>query len=1518
MPAPHHPPSLSGPAAQGLYDPSFEHDACGVAFLARLDGVAGHAIVKQAGDILNNLLHRGASGGDTCTGDGAGILTQVPDRLLRRQLPLRLPPAGRYGVGMFFLAREETANRAARQVIAEGLQREGLALLAWRDVPVDPAVLGPLARAHAPAVVQAIVDGRGLDGAALDRRLYVARQAILRAAGNVPTPGFRLYVASLSCRTLVYKGMLMGGQVHQYYRDLADPDFQSALAVVHQRYSTNTFPSWELAQPFRLLAHNGEINTLQGNIRQMQARESRLGTGLLGADAAAVRPVIEPSLSDSAALDNVLELLVRGGRELPHAMMMMIPQAWGEHYPMGPDLRGFFEFHAGLMEPWDGPAAVIFSDGERVGAMLDRNGLRPARYAVTRDGLVVLASESGVLDLPAGRIVERGGLRPGEMIVADLVDHRLRTNNEIKSLMARRRPYRRWVDEHRVAIQGLFGAMTAVAPDTTTLARRQHLFGYTREDLHTVLAPMAAQGREAIGAMGHDLPPAVCSEEPQLLYNYFKQTFAQVTNPPMDPIREALVMSLTTFIGNPPDLLDERPEQARLIKLKHPVLTRQDLEWLRGSTIPGFQARKLAIGFAADAGAPGLAAALDELGREAEKAIGAGRHLIILSDHGLDDDLVPIPALLAVSAVNRHLVQAGLRTDAALLVDSGEPREVMHVALLLGYGATAVHPWLAFESAAALAQAGTLGTTGVIRAMENTRDALNDGLRKVMSKMGIATLRSYRGAQVFEALGLSEAFISRYFSGTPSRLGGIGLEAVAEDACRRWRAAQVARGGEVPPLPRGGLYAAHRGGERHGWEPRVVALLRRAVREAREDVYREYTAAVHDRTRAPLTLRDMLAFRETSPVPLEEVEPVEAILKRFVTGAISFGSISAEAHETLAVAMNRIGGRSNSGEGGEDPARQATRPNGDRPRNAIRQVASGRFGVTTVYCAEAVELQIKMAQGAKPGEGGHLPGHKVDAVIARVRHATPGVALISPPPHHDIYSIEDIKQLIDDLRMVNPAAEISVKLASERGIGTIAAGVVKAGADRIVISGGDGGTGAAPLTSIRHAGMPWELGLAETQQTLLLNGLRDRVRLQVDGQIRTGRDVLLATLLGANECGFATAALVCLGCVMTRQCNCNACPVGIATQDPARRRRFEGRPEHLVAFLRWVAQETREGLAALGLRSMDEAVGRSDLLVRDPDAGGPRTACLDYSPLLHRPAAVADPPGRVPDDAAGARRVPPPSLDDAWLPRLQAAIDRGERAEIQAQVRNVHRSIGAKIAGCVARRRGGAGWPDETIILRLNGTAGQSLGAWAVNGMTIDLTGEANDMVGKGLSGGCIIIRPAWVAPGTAAPVLAGNALLYGATSGELYLAGAAGERFAVRNSGAHAVVEGTGDHACEYMTGGRVVILGRTGVNVAAGMSGGIAYVYDDDGLFDSRCNLAQVDLEPVLDAADADELHGLIARHARLTGSLRAHALLADWVRQLPRFLKIFPIDYRRALGAGSTDGADPPDHATTASAQ
>jgi len=1486
------------PPAQGLYDPLQEHDSCGVGFVANINGAPSHRIVRDGIEVLKNLLHRGAVGGDRTTGDGAGILIQVPDAFYRAEaecLGFALPGRGAYGVGMLFLP-VSASHKQCMAVMESALRAEGLAPLGWREVPTDEGVLGEMARRDRPLVMQVFAGGNGLAGAALDRKLLVVRKVVQRKMAERLGPRERFYVVSFSSRTVVYKGLLMGGQVSGFFTELDDPRLESAVAVLHQRYSTNTFPSWELSQPFRMLAHNGEINTLRGNVNQMRARERQLESPLFGDDLRKLLPVIDPGGSDSACLDNALELLTSAGRSLPHAMMMLIPEAWGAKYPVGPDQKGFFEYHAGLMEPWDGPATVAFSDGDVVGTLLDRNGLRPARYTLTKDGFMVMASEAGVLEIPADRIQEKGALRPGEMLLVDFRSGRVIKDKEIKRRMSRQQPYRRWVEENKVMVQGLFEAMAAIVPDEATLARRQRLFGYTREDVQMILEPMASKAHEPVGSMGTDTPLAVFSEKAQLLFSYFKQMFAQVTNPPIDPIREELVMSLMTFIGNPSNILSEVPQHARLIKLRHPILSNEDLDRMRGMRLPDFSACTLRIGFPAGEGAMRLEAALERLGAEVEQAVRAGRNLIILSDRDLPPDEAPIPALLATSAVNRRLIRDGRRTGVGILVETGEAREVMHMALLLGYGATAVNPYMAFETVASMALKRELSADiGVARALENYVASLQEGLRKIMSKMGISTLRSYRGAQVFEAVGLKRDVVDRYFEGTASRVGGIGLDGIAAEACERHAEAWAPRQGAPAVLPPGGHYRYRADGERHLWSPDAISHLQQATRAGDPALYREYARLINEQAERQFTLRGMFRFKAATPVPLAEVEPASAIVRRFVTGAMSYGSISREAHETIAIAMNRLGGMSNSGEGGEDPARYTPLPNGDSRCSAIKQVASGRFGVTAEYCVNARELQIKIAQGAKPGEGGQLPGHKVNEEIGRVRHSTPGVTLISPPPHHDIYSIEDIKQLIYDLKNINRDARVSVKLVSELGVGTIAAGVAKAKADMILISGYDGGTGASPLSSIKHAGIPWELGLAETQQTLVLNNLRGRVRLQTDGQIKTGRDVVVAALLGAEEFGFATTALVVMGCVMMRKCHSNTCPVGVATQDPELRKRFTGRPEYLQRFMAYVAEEAREIMASLGVRTVDELVGRSDLLEMNQAIAFWKARGLDYSAILYRPEAAG--PVRCverQDHELGQ------ALDLALLPRVGAAIETGAPVRVESPVRNVNRTVGAMISGEIARRHGHAGLPDGTVTLVFRGSAGQSFGAWCARGMTLILEGEANDYAGKGLSGGRIVVKPeAGAGFDPAENVIAGNVLLYGATCGEMYICGRAGERFAIRNSGAHAVVEGVGDHGCEYMTGGRVIVLGRTGVNFAAGMSGGVAFVYDEDRSFDSRCNLDMVDLEMVTDRRDQDEIRGMLERHVEFTGSRKARRILDGWEEHLPYFIKVFPMEYRRVLG-------------------
>jgi glutamate synthase domain-containing protein 2/glutamate synthase domain-containing protein 1/glutamate synthase domain-containing protein 3 len=1481
-----------------------------VGFVLNLDGRPEHRIVEKGIEVLVNLLHRGATGADAQTGDGAGLLIQVPDAFFReeaKRLGFKLPDLGRYGVGALFLPPGGSALADTKAGLQRILLEEGLCALGWREVPVDSMAVGETARASMPSFWQVFAaDSAGrLDEEALERKLLVVRKRAehelgRKAVDNSPN----CYAASFSCRTLVYKGMMLAPQVPKFYPDLTDVRLVSALAVVHQRYSTNTFPSWPLAQPFRMLAHNGEINTLRGNRNAMAAREPGLRSDLFGQDVEKLAPILEDFGSDSANLDNALELLTLGGRDVHHSLLMLMPQAWGKKYPMGPDLRGFFEYHAGLMEPWDGPAAVAFTDGRRVGAALDRNGLRPVRYTLTKDGFMVLASEAGVLDIPADQVAEKGSLRPGTMLMADLATGRLIKDAEIKMHLARRRPYRRWVDENHISVHGFFGAVDLGEENHGPLAPKHRLFGYTREDIRIVLDAMAVKGAEPVGSMGSDQPLAVLSEKPQLLYWYFKQLFAQITNPPIDSIREELVMSLMTFLGHSPDILNESPTQARLVKLQHPILSNADLARIRNLNSEYFKAETVTFGFEANTPDPGAALerALTELCERSLARIRAGACLLVLSDQNLPAGYAPIPALLAVAAVNQSLRETGLRTGTGLLVETGEAREVMHMALLLGFGASAINPYLAFATVGELVRTDGLSVrTNAPHAMENYIHALNKGLMKIMSKMGISTLRSYRNGQVFEAVGLSQHVLDRYFTGTSSRVGGIGLKEIAREALARYE--DSLRAPPALPLPAGGQYAWREDGERHLWTAQSISALQQSTRTKDWGLYQKYAAMINDQSEKQSTLRGLFTIQPAGkPVPLAEVEPEEAIMRRFMTGAMSFGSLGQEVHETLAIAMNSIGGRSNSGEGGEDPARYVLGPNGENRSSAIKQVASGRFGVTAEYLNHAQELQIKIAQGAKPGEGGQLPGHKVTKDIARVRHSTPGVTLISPPPHHDIYSIEDIAQLIYDLRNANDEAEVSVKLVSETGVGTVAAGVAKARADRVLISGYDGGTGASPLSSIKHAGAPWELGLAETQQTLVLNHLRNRIKLQTDGQIKTGRDVVIGGLLGAEEFGFATAPLVVCGCMMMRKCHTNGCPFGVATQDPELRKRYVGKPEHVIQFFRFIAREVREWMATLGFRKFDDLVGRSDLLDVNRAITFWKARGLDFSAIFHRVPAT-------PEECRYTVKSPSPlhgSMGLELLPKLEAALAGGKPVKIKRAVRNTDRAVGTLISSRIARRHGHKGLPDDQITLEFEGSAGQSFGAFAARGLTLVLNGEANDYLGKGLSGGKIIVKPA---PGAtfepALNTIAGNVLLYGATCGEVYLNGCAGERFAVRNSGAWAVVEGVGDHGCEYMTGGRVAILGPTGVNFAAGMSGGIAYVLDETGLFDARCNLEMVDLES-LNVVDARELRGMIERHAALTGSPRAKAILADWYQWKDLFVKVLPMEYRIVLGQMSRDDA------------
>lgn len=1488
---------MSLPPASGLYDPRHEHDACGVGFVAKIDGEQSHAIVRHGVRLLLNLVHRGASGCDPLTGDGAGLLLQLPHEFFRKEceaLDLELPERGRYGVGFVFLPHCAEQRRRCEQIVEDKILATGQRLIGWRDVPVNTDACGPLARQTVPVMRQVIVGSTAPDPIRFERALYVIRkwaENTVRASSLDQKSAF--YVASLSSQTIVYKGLLLAEQLEGFYLDLADETMVSALAMVHQRFSTNTFPTWHLAQPFRILSHNGEINTLRGNAAWMRAREQVFDGEFFGDDVAHVLPVISPGNSDSASLDNAAELLLQAGRSIAHVMMMMVPEAWQHDELMPQYKKDFYEYHSCLMEPWDGPAALAFTDGRQIGAILDRNGLRPARWLITRDGLVVMGSETGVVEFEGSEVERRGRLEPGRMFLVDLEEGRLVEDDELKLKLAKAKPYGRWLKENKISLADLDDVGAPPPVEDLPLTSLQSLFGYTLEDLRLLIEPMARQGIEATGSMGVDVPLAVLSDEPQLLFNYFKQHFAQVTNPAIDPIREELVMSLKTYIGGEGNLLKELPDQAQMLELPHPILTNEEMTQLRHGHI-GFQRKPntLSMLFPVAQGATGLKAALDELCRQASVAVQEDHSFIILSDRGASQSMAPVPSLLAVGAVHHHLVRSGTRMKLGIIVETGEAREVHHFCLLTGYGAGAINPYVALDGIADGVRSGHLpGLTDVAAAQKNYIKALNKGILKVMSKMGISTLQSYRGAQIFEAVGLSSELIERYFTDTTSSIEGIDLEIIAEEARRRHAQAMPQR--TKLRLPIGGNYHYRAQGERHLWNPRAVAALQRAVRQRDDQSYGEYSDSINRQADGPITLRGLWELDESAdPVELSEVEPAAEIVKRFATGAMSFGSISAEAHETLAIAMNRIGARSNTGEGGEKPERFL-----DERRSSIKQVASGRFGVTTHYAVNADELQIKIAQGAKPGEGGQLPGHKVDAVIAKTRNSTPGVTLISPPPHHDIYSIEDLAQLIFDLKMVNPRARISVKLVAEAGVGTVAAGVAKAHADVILIAGHDGGTGASPQTSIRHAGVPWELGLAETHQVLVKNDLRSRVILQTDGQMRTGRDVVVAAMLGAEEFGFATAPLVATGCILMRKCQLNTCPVGIATQDPALRKKFSGKPEHVIRFMFYVAEEARKHMARLGFRSITEMVGRVDRLRARNTSDHWKTSRLDFSRVL-QPADAAPGVGvcKSRDQEHGVESA----FDQQLLQLCSSALDSGKPVDLRLPVRNIHRTVGAMLAGEVSRRHGPEGLPPGTIRVRFSGTAGQSFGCFLVDGMEFSLAGDANDYVGKAMSGGVLSIYPP---DGTQYEphenVLVGNTVLYGATGGRAFFNGVAGERFCVRNSGATAVVEGVGDHGCEYMTGGITVVLGKTGRNFGAGMSGGFAYVLDEHDEFSSRCNHEMVALEPLSDPAEIAALRQLVNDHAQHTGSKLARHLLANWAGSVAKFVKVFPNEYRRVLG-------------------
>ncbi len=1483
----------------GLYDNSFEHDSCGVGFVVNINGKPSHQIIKEGITILKNLVHRGAIGGDLKTGDGTGMLLQIPHEFFGKvtgALDINLPEKGQYGIGFLFLPQDKKARTKVERQIEEVTKEEGGNILGWRDIPVQPDCVGDTAREIMPYMRHLFITCDGIEGEALERKLYILRRCIEKRMAELGFSQDEFYIPSLSSRTIVYKGMFVAPQFENFYPDLADRDFVSAFALVHQRYSTNTFPSWALSQPFRYSAHNGEINTLRGNINYMKARQGSLASPLFGSQLNKLLPVIIPEGSDSAIFDNVFELLCSSGRSIEHTAMMMVPEAFGPKYHISADKRAFYEFHATVMEPWDGPAAISFTDGTKIGAILDRNGLRPARYTITKNGKVVLASEAGVLDIPPEDVLEKGRLAPGKMILVDTSIGRVIKDNEIKATISRHKPYRRWIEENHIELKGLLQPPQPVGVDTRWILTRQIAFGYSLEDLNMIIIPMAENAQEPVGSMGDDEALAVLEERPQLLPRYFKQLFAQVTNPPIDPYRESLVMSLMSFIGRARNLLEETPQHCRQLKLLHPILTNEDMDKLINFRIEDFKTCVLPMLFNARQSTGGIRRAIEKLCSQVEKKVDEGYSIVVISDREIDKDHAPIPALLATSAINSYLTEKNKRHLIGLVVQTGEARDVMDFATLIGFGASAINPYLAFETLADIKEKNSaLEDMKLETAIDNYINAVKKGLLKIMSKMGISTIRSYKGARNFEAIGLNSDLVNTYFPGTPSRIEGIGLEAIAKETLlRHQRAFDETQTHSI--LDSGGHYKYRQSSERHLLTPEVIVLLQRAVREGNYDLYKSYAKLINDQNKNLCTLRGIFQFRKSKSIPIDKVEGAESIIKRFVTSAMSFGSISKEAHETLAIAMNRMGAQSNSGEGGEDEERYKPLSNGDSSMSRVKQVASGRFGVTINYLAHAQELQIKMAQGAKPGEGGQLPGHKVDEIIAKVRHSTPGVMLISPPPHHDIYSIEDLSQLIYDLKNANPGARVSVKLVSEIGVGTVAAGVAKGKADMVLISGGDGGTGASPLSSIKHAGVPWEIGLAETQQTLILNKLRDKIRVQIDGQIRTGRDVVIGALLGAEEFGFGTAALVALGCVMMRKCHQNTCPVGIATQDPELRKRFSGKPEHLINYMRFVAEEVRELMAELGFKTFNEMVGQVDRLDVNKAISHWKAKGLDFSKIFIKPKLSAGGSYRCINKQELDLST---SIDSELIKKSEKAIKEGKRVNLFAHIRNSNRTVGATLSHQIIKSHGPSSLAPDTIICKFTGVAGQSFGAFLAPGIMFELEGEANDYMGKGLSGGKIIIYPPRTSTYRAQNnIITGNVNLFGATAGEVFIHGMAGERFAVRNSGATAVVEGVGDHGCEYMTGGRVVVLGITGINFAAGMSGGIAYVLDENQLFDTRCNLEMVDLEPVTQDEDIEFLLNLIKRHVELTESDYAAKILDDWDEMLPKFVKVFPMDYKKAL--------------------
>jgi glutamate synthase (NADPH/NADH) large chain len=1523
------------PAAQGLYDPRHEKDACGVGFVADMKNRKSHDIVAKGLLILKNLVHRGAVGADPKAGDGCGMLVQIPHRFFRdeaQKFGFTLPEPGHYAVGQFFLPRDQDVADVCRDIIEKAIKDEGFKLLGLRVPPTDPTDLGESVLPTEPRHLQVFIgrDSQSTDEDSFERRLFILRKVISNAAYTQKAPrGMGFYPVSLSCRTVTYKGMLLANQLGGYYKDLNDPRFESALALVHQRFSTNTFPTWSLSHPYRMVAHNGEINTLRGNVNWMAARQASVDSELYGNDISKLWPISYEGQSDTACFDNALEFLVRGGYSLAHAMMMLIPEAWAGNPLMSNERRAFYEYHAALMEPWDGPANIAFTDGLQIGATLDRNGLRPSRYFVTKDGLVVMASEMGILPIPDSEIVTKWRLQPGKMLLIDLMEGRIISDEEIKAQLASANPYPEWLKRSQIVLEDLKPVEPRSTRTDVSLLDRQQAFGYTQEDLKLLMAPMAVTGQEAVGSMGTDTPISPLSDRPKPLYTYFKQNFAQVTNPPIDPIREELVMSLVSFIGPRPNLFDlEGSSRRKRLEVRQPILTNEDLEKIRsiGHFEDTFDTKTLDITYPVEKGAAGLEDALERLCERAEAAVHGRYNIIVLSDRMVGPDRIPIPALLATAAVHHHLIRKGLRTSVGLVVETGEAREVHHFACLAGYGAEAINPYLAFETLLNLHEVQEFPEeVSDDEVVKRFIKSIGKGLLKVMSKMGISTYQSYCGAQIFDAVGLKTSLVDRYFSGTSSKIEGVGLAEIAEEAVRVHALAFGNQPIYATALDVGGEYAYRLRGEAHVWSPETVSQLQHAVRGNVPEKYRAYAQAINAGEDGLSTIRSLFNLKPAGPpIALDKVEPARNIVRRFSTGAMSFGSISREAHETLALAMNSLGAKSNTGEGGEESERFKPLSDGRSKRSAIKQVASGRFGVTTEYLVNADVIQIKMAQGAKPGEGGQLPGHKVDAVIAKVRHSTPGVGLISPPPHHDIYSIEDLAQLIFDLKNVNPRADISVKLVSEVGVGTVAAGVAKARADHITISGFEGGTGASPLTSIKHAGSPWEIGLAETHQTLVLNRLRGRVALQVDGGLRTGRDVVIGAMLGADEFGFSTAPLIAAGCIMMRKCHLNTCPVGVATQDPVLRKRFKGLPEHVVNYFFFVAEEVRELMASLGLARFEDLIGRADLLDQNRAIDHWKASGLDFSRIFTVPKVAK---GTATRHVERQEHPIDDVLDRKLIRQAMPALQDGTPVTIETRIHNYDRSVGAMLSGEVALRYEHAGLPEDTITIKARGTAGQAFGAWLAAGVTLELTGEANDYVGKGLSGGRIIVKPsedAMIVPERS--IIVGNTVLYGAISGECYFRGVAGERFAVRNSGAIAVVEGAGDHGCEYMTGGVVVVLGETGRNFAAGMSGGIAYVLDEDKSFAKRCNLSMVDLEPVeeeevlterlyhhggdletkgridilsdMGGHDEERLHQLIANHLRYTASERARHILEHWADYRTKFVKVMPVEYRRAL--------------------